>query len=156
MLLLQCRPTQSWCAMARIKRGKATALNEALKLYLTEHVPIKQRYIDTSNCQSRLDGRFMSHACTVNSSLRCKAVLVSEIQVEEKLLAFLTSSLEEQFINLMRKGIIMRYEVFAPKGSPFLSAFDVVMAMDLHLAIPRHGELGFTPQKRLKRKLLNT
>ena len=47
-------------------------------------------------------------------------------------------------------------EVFDPKWSPFLSAFDVVVGMDLHLAIPRHGELGFTPQKRLKRKLLNT
>ena len=102
---------------------------------------------------ARLDGRFMSHACTVNSSLCCKVVLVSEIQVEEELLAFLTSSLEEQFINLMRKGIIMYDEVFAPTGSPFLSAVDVVVGMDLHLAIPRHCELGFNTAEKAEEEI---
>ena len=34
-------------------------------------------------------------------------------------------------------------EVFAAKGSPFLSAYDVVVGMDLDLVRPQHGELGF-------------
>ena len=42
----------------------------------------------------------------------------------------------------MRKGNSLYDEVFGPKGSPFLSVFDVVAGMKLDLAIPQYGELG--------------
>ena len=44
-------------------------------------------------------------------------------------------------------------EVFAPKGSPFLSAFDSVAGMMLDLAIPQYGELGFNTTDKVEKEI---
>eukprot|EP00117_Sycon_ciliatum_P041352 scpid59885/ scgid30265/ len=87
----------------------------------------------------------MSHACTVISSFCCKAVLLSDITVAEELSysSFPSPSLPEHFVALIRKGNSLYDEVFGPKGSPFLSAYDVIAEASMGLAIPQYGELGF-------------
>lgn len=101
---------------------------------------VEEFFLPFDQCQSRLDGRSMSHACTVISSLVVEDALTKRSLWSECNLSDLTGA----YTDIMRAGNTLYDDVFGQDGAPFLSTYDVVCkCSQLSLRIPQHGEIGF-------------
>ena len=132
--------------------GILQALAALLQSDVPNPVSVNEHYLESVNCQSRLDGRTWSHACTVISGLCCKAGLSSGIALDAE--AFPSAELQSKFVELMREGNALYDKVFSSQGNPYLSAYDVVKKVaSLQLNIPPYGELGFNTTEVAEKKI---
>ena len=111
--------------------------HSVLTTYSPDNVPVKEFYLEHTQCQSRIDGRTGSHACTVIASLVARSASSGVLTVCDEPSHFPGSELPEHFVNEIRAGNKLYDEQFAPAGSPFLSTYDVVQKCPfLALTIP--------------------
>ena len=125
-----------------VPKYAAAAANSNHNLLKT-YSHVTEYYLDSSLCQSRLDGRQGSNACTIIACLVAKGVLSGHIDVPEYGSELSAYNVLDHFVDAIRQGNAL-YDGYAkPLGSPFLSVYDAIKHCPmLDLIITSRGELA--------------
>jgi hypothetical protein len=120
-----------------------TAAMNSIQNLLKTYSHVTEYYLDSSLCQSRLDGRQGSNACTIIACLVAKGVLSGHIDVPEYGRELSTYNVIDRFVDTIQQGNAL-YDAYAkPLGSPLLSVYTAIkLCPMLDLTITLRGELA--------------
>ena len=110
--------------------GKATTpapvVSSEIQQVVNTFLPVHEHYLSRELCQSRIDGRQGSNACTVISCLLAKEVLSANVDLPTYDHELASHPVANQYVDIIRQGNNLYDLHAAPLGSPFLSTFEVV------------------------------
>ena len=111
---------------------------------------ISEHFLPSGYCQSRVDGRNGSTACTVIAALSAAGMITSGIQCQFPQHQPSQEAVD-QFIRAMRKGNVV-YEQTFPDSRPLLGVYDAFSLLE-SVSCRQDGDLGFRTLEHCQQQL---